>query len=72
MSLYAYAGDREAELNWRHRDVGLIPHGQRYFSLGRLWRETLNGRPWAAFSNVSQRDIMQQIRARLSRMRPFL
>ncbi|HET9881017.1 MAG TPA: efflux RND transporter permease subunit [Candidatus Binatia bacterium] len=47
--------------------VRIAPHEDRIFSFGRLWRETLNGRPWAAFSNVSQRDIMQQIRARLSR-----
>ncbi len=40
---------------------------RRIFSFGRLWRETLKGRPWAAFSNVSQRDVMQQIRARLSK-----
>ena len=47
--------------------VRVAPHEERIFSFGRLWRETLNGRPWAAFSNVSQRDIMQQVRARLSR-----
>jgi HAE1 family hydrophobic/amphiphilic exporter-1 len=47
--------------------VRIAPHEERIFSFGRLWRETLNGRPWAAFSNVSQRDIMQQVRARLSR-----
>jgi hydrophobic/amphiphilic exporter-1 (mainly G- bacteria), HAE1 family len=47
--------------------VRIAPHEERIFSFGRFWRETLNGRPWAAFSNVSQRDIMQQVRARLSR-----
>jgi HAE1 family hydrophobic/amphiphilic exporter-1 len=46
--------------------VRVAPHEERIFSFGRLWRETLNGRPWAAFSNVTQRDIMQQVRARLS------
>src|SRR5919112_239442 len=46
--------------------VRIAPHEERIFSFGRLWGETLNGRPWAAFSNVSQRDIMQQVRARLS------
>ena len=45
--------------------VLIAPHGERIFSVGRLWRETLNGQPWAAFSNISQRDVMQQIRARL-------
>ncbi len=47
--------------------VRIAPHEERIFSLGRLWGETLNGSPWAAFSNVSQRDIMQQVRARLSK-----
>jgi HAE1 family hydrophobic/amphiphilic exporter-1 len=47
--------------------VRIAPHAERIFSFGRLWRETLSGRPWAAFSNISQRDIMQQVRARLSR-----
>jgi len=46
--------------------VRIAPHEERIFSFGRLWRETLNGRPWAAFSNTSQRDVMQQVRARLS------
>jgi HAE1 family hydrophobic/amphiphilic exporter-1 len=47
--------------------VRIAPHAERIFSFGRLWRETLHGRPWAAFTNVSQRDIMQQLRVRLSR-----
>jgi HAE1 family hydrophobic/amphiphilic exporter-1 len=45
--------------------VRIAPHGERVFSFGRLWRETLNGRPWIAFSSTSQRDVMQQVRARL-------
>jgi HAE1 family hydrophobic/amphiphilic exporter-1 len=45
--------------------VRIAPHEQRIFSLGRLWHETLNGQPSAAFSNTSQRDLMQQIRADL-------
>jgi HAE1 family hydrophobic/amphiphilic exporter-1 len=45
--------------------VRIAPHEERIFSVGRLWRETLNGQPWAAFSNISQRDVMQQVRARL-------
>jgi HAE1 family hydrophobic/amphiphilic exporter-1 len=32
--------------------VRIAPHEERIFSFGRLWRETLNGRPWAALSNV--------------------
>jgi HAE1 family hydrophobic/amphiphilic exporter-1 len=48
--------------------VRIAPHDERIFSLSRLWRETLNGRPWAAFTEVtSQRDVMQELRARLAK-----
>src|ERR671912_28706 len=47
--------------------VRVAPHEERIFSFARLWGETLNGTPWIAFSNVSQRDIMQQVRARLAK-----
>ena len=47
--------------------VRIAPHDERIFSFGRLWRETLNGRPWAAFASMSQRDVMQQVRARLAK-----
>jgi HAE1 family hydrophobic/amphiphilic exporter-1 len=47
--------------------VRIAPHGERIFSVGRLWRETLNAQPWVAFRNTSQRDVMQQVRARLAK-----
>jgi HAE1 family hydrophobic/amphiphilic exporter-1 len=48
--------------------VRLTEMDQRVFSLGRLWRETWAGQPRAAFAgNFSQREKMQEIRARLSR-----
>ena len=47
--------------------VRIAPHDERIFSFGRFWRETLNGRPWVAFQNTSQRDVMQQVRARLAK-----
>jgi HAE1 family hydrophobic/amphiphilic exporter-1 len=47
--------------------VRIAPHDERIFSFGRLWRETLNGQPWAAFQSISQRDVMQQVRARLAK-----
>ena len=47
--------------------VRIAPHDERIFSFTRLWRETLNGQPWAAFRNISQRDVMQQIRSRLAK-----
>src|SRR5688572_28071265 len=50
--------------------VRIAPHGERYFSLGRLWRETLNGNPMNAYKgNYTQRDVMQQIRGSLRKYR---
>src|ERR1051325_2340155 len=38
--------------------VRIAPHDERIFSLGRLWHETLKGRPWVAFTDVTtQRDV---------------
>jgi HAE1 family hydrophobic/amphiphilic exporter-1 len=43
--------------------VRIKPHETRYFSLSRLWRETIQGRPLAAFrGNYTQSDVMQQLR----------
>jgi HAE1 family hydrophobic/amphiphilic exporter-1 len=48
--------------------VRIAPHEERIFSLGRLWHETLRGRPWIAFTDTaSQRDVMQQLRARVAK-----
>jgi len=48
--------------------VRLAPHEERRFSLGRLARETLRGRPAAAFrGNRTQAEIMQDVRTRLRR-----
>ena len=47
--------------------VRIAPHEERIFSFTRLWRETLHGQPWVAFRNTSQRDVMQQVRAGLSK-----
>ncbi len=49
--------------------VRIAPHEERTFSLGRLLRETLRGRPLAAFSgNYSQAQVMQDVRRRLGRL----
>ncbi|MDX2131584.1 MAG: efflux RND transporter permease subunit [Planctomycetota bacterium] len=46
--------------------VRIRPHEERLFSLGRLWRETLRGRPLDAFrGNYTQSDVMQDLRRRL-------
>jgi len=50
--------------------VRLTDMGERVFSLGRLWRAVWAGQPRSAFANnFSQRDKMQEIRARLARYR---
>ncbi len=46
--------------------VRIAPHEERVFSLSRLWKATLAGEPMSAFrGNYSQRDLMQQLRAKL-------
>ncbi len=46
--------------------VRIAPHEERVFSFSRLWKETLNGQPLAAFrGNYSQRDVMQELRRSL-------
>lgn len=43
--------------------VRIAPHEERYFSIGRLWHETMRGTPLAAFrGNYSQADVMKKIR----------
>jgi hydrophobic/amphiphilic exporter-1 (mainly G- bacteria), HAE1 family len=48
--------------------VRIAPHDERTFSLTRLFRETLAGRPLAAFrENYAQKDVMGEIRKKLKR-----
>jgi HAE1 family hydrophobic/amphiphilic exporter-1 len=48
--------------------VRIAPHEERIFSLRRLWTETLAGHPGRAFEgNYSQRDVMSEVRRRLSK-----
>ncbi len=50
--------------------VRITRHEDRKFSIGRLARETLRLRPWAAFqNNFSQRDVMSEIRRRLRKFK---
>jgi HAE1 family hydrophobic/amphiphilic exporter-1 len=50
--------------------VQLVPHGERVFSVSRLGRSLLAGDPLASFrGNVSQREVMQEVRRRLRRYR---
>jgi len=48
--------------------VRIAPHEERTISLAKLWNSTKHGRPWGVFQgNYSQRDVMQQIRRRISK-----
>ncbi|MEZ5965078.1 MAG: efflux RND transporter permease subunit [Planctomycetota bacterium] len=50
--------------------VQIQPHAERRFSLGRLWRCTWAGEPWAAFrGNYTQSEVMSLVRQRLRRFK---
>jgi HAE1 family hydrophobic/amphiphilic exporter-1 len=64
--LTSIGGGFIGQVNTANMYVRIAPHDQRLFSLGRLWRETLAGRPAAAFQgNYTQRDVMQDLRRML-------
>ncbi len=50
----------------------IAPHSERRFSFARLWRCTLAGDPLGAFrSNYTQREVVQELRGRLRKLRPL-
>jgi HAE1 family hydrophobic/amphiphilic exporter-1 len=50
--------------------VRIAPHDERYVSIGRIWKELLNGTPMNAFKgNYTQTDVMQKVRAMMRRYR---
>jgi HAE1 family hydrophobic/amphiphilic exporter-1 len=52
--------------------IRIAPHEERTLSLGRIWRETLNGTPLRAFrGNYTQQDVMQEVRRRLQKFAPM-
>src|ERR1043166_725846 len=52
--------------------VRIAPHEERVFSLTKLWDSIKAGHPLAAFrGNYTQRDVMQEVRARLQKYSPF-
>jgi HAE1 family hydrophobic/amphiphilic exporter-1 len=52
--------------------VRIAPHEERTLSLGRLWTETLKGKPWKAFQgNYTQQDVMTEVRRRLQKFAPM-
>ena len=65
-------GGISSSLNNSRTYVRLDPHETRTFSLSRLVKETFSGNPGEAFKgNFSQREIMQEIRTRLSKYPDF-
>src|SRR5205814_1980400 len=52
--------------------VRIAPHEERVFSLTKLWDSIKAGHPLMAFrGNYTQRDVMQEVRARLQKYAPF-
>ena len=52
--------------------VRIAPHEERVFSLTKLWNSIKAGHPLLAFrGNYTQRDVMQEIRARMQKYAPF-
>ncbi len=46
--------------------VRIAPHGERYPTIGRVWRSLLGGKPMAAFEgNYTQSEVMQDLRRAL-------
>lgn len=52
--------------------VRIAPHEERTFSITRLWEAIRRGHPLAAFrGNYAQRDVMQEVRARMRKYAPL-
>jgi HAE1 family hydrophobic/amphiphilic exporter-1 len=52
--------------------VRIAPHEERTFSLTKLWESIKRGRPLDAWrGNYTQRDVMQEVRARLRKFAPL-
>ena len=63
-------GGNLGSVNTGQAYVRIAPHAERVFSLGRLFKGLVTLDPLSAFrGNFSQRDVMQQIRARMRKYR---
>jgi HAE1 family hydrophobic/amphiphilic exporter-1 len=70
--LASTGGDFLSRVNSGNIYVRIAPHTERTVTLARLWDGVIGGKPLAAFqNNYSQRDVMQQVRARLRKYRDF-
>lgn len=64
----SFGGGFLGGVNEARYHVGIAPHEERLFSLTRLFKETLHLTPWKSWQdNYSQRDVMNQIRKKLSK-----
>jgi len=62
-TLSSVGGSFLGQVNRADVYVRIAPHAERYFSLSRLWRETLKGTPGEAWKgNYTQDDVMQDLR----------
>jgi len=69
-TLVTSGGFTGAQVNSGDIYVRIEPHKQRLFSISRLIRETLRGRPQDAFKgNYSQSDVMTEVDRRLKQFR---
>lgn len=65
--LASAGGNFLGNVNQGRAYVRIAPHEERVFSLTRLWRSLWQGDPLAAFrGNYTQREVMQEVRNRLS------
>ena len=72
MVLSSAGGSFLGGLNQGGAYVRIAPHEERTLSLGRIWTETLKGKPWNAFrGNYTQQDVMTEVRKRLQRFAPM-
>src|SRR5437764_5308683 len=52
--------------------IRIAPHEERTFSLTKIWNSIRAGHPLAAFrGNYTQRDVMQEVRRRMTKYAPF-
>jgi len=66
--LASVGGSAYSNVNQGRIYIRIAPHAERTFSFSRLLGELLNGTPLAAFrENYTQRDVMQEVRRRLSK-----
>ena len=68
MVLATAGGGFLSDVNRGRVYVRIAPHSERKFAIPRLGRALLRGRPGEAFEgNYGQREVMQEVRARLAR-----